>query len=67
MENLEKDFDFYVDADLKSYSGEWLLLSNKQILSHNKNLKKIMNDLKEKFSSEKPLLVKIPENSKMLW
>ena len=46
---IEKSFDFFIKNDFKEYAeGEWVAILNKEIISHNMNLEKVVNAVKEK-------------------
>ncbi len=64
---LSKNYDFYSDADLTKYAGEWVAIINKEVIAHGKNVKALIREAGEKKPGETPFLAKVPLKKVMLW
>ena len=65
MEN--KNYQFFLNADISDYIGEWIAISNKKIVAHGKNLKEVFKEAKDKCPKEKPLITRVPEKETMIF
>lgn len=59
-ENLNENFNFFVEQDLRKFSGKWIAIINKKVIDSSDNLKKLMEDVKSKYPKEEPLIVRAP-------
>ncbi|MEK6835294.1 MAG: DUF5678 domain-containing protein [Nanoarchaeota archaeon] len=64
---IEKNYNFYMQADLSKFVGQWIAISDNKIISHDKNLKKVYKESKELLREKKPLLVKVPDKETMIF
>ncbi len=64
---LDKSYDFFIDTNLNSYKGEWIAIVDSQIVSHGKDLKKVVQEAREKHGNEKFLLAKVPSSETMIF
>ncbi len=65
--NMSNYNNFYANADLSKYAGEWVAIINSKVVAHGKNLKDIMKKAKEKDSTITPFIAKIPLKEIMIW
>lgn len=56
-----KDFEFYSGTDLSKYSGKWVVIVNEEVVASGKDSKKLLQEVKEKYPGETPLLAKVPK------
>lgn len=64
---IEKNYNFYMKTDLSKYMGQWIAISDKKIVSHNKGLKKVYRETRGLLKEKKPLFVKAPDEETMLF
>lgn len=64
---MDKNYNFFMKANLSPYIGEWVAICNRNIVSHGKDVKKVFKEAKEKCPKERPLLTKVPEKDTMIF
>ena len=62
---LETSYNFFLEADLNKYKGEWIAISDSTIVAHGKDLKKVVE--KAKNDGKKFLLAKVPSGETMIF
>ena len=60
-------FDYYVNADLTAYKGQWVAIIDNSVIAHGKNVKEILRAAKQLKPNKTPFLAKIPSSSRLLW
>ncbi len=58
--NLDSDFEWYTDADLREYIGKWVAILNKEVIASDKDFKELMEEIEKKYPGTNPLVAKIP-------
>jgi hypothetical protein len=64
---LKQNYEFFIEADLEEYVGEWVAICDNKIVSHGKNIKLVFEEAQKKCPNKKPLLSKIPSKSAMIF
>jgi len=64
---MNRNYDYFMKADLSKFIGQWIAICGKKIISHGKNAKKVYNEAKSKCPKERPLLTKVPEKKTMIF
>ena len=59
--------DFYAAADLSKYAGEWVAIVSNKVVAHGKNVKFLMEKVKEKYPSVTPFIAKVPLKEILIW
>ncbi|MFH1895346.1 MAG: DUF5678 domain-containing protein [archaeon] len=62
----DKDLDFLFKNDLSKYSGKWVAISNRKIVSSGRNIKNTMTQARKKSRSKETLYAKIPAKNQSL-
>lgn len=62
-----KNYDYYVNADLTVYAGEWVAIINKKVVAHEKSVKKLISKVKESYPKITPFVVKVPAKEILIW
>ena len=62
---LDTSYDFFLETDLEKYKGEWVAISDNTVISHGKDLKKVVE--KAKAEGKKFLLAKVPSGETMIF
>lgn len=55
-----KDFDWFVDADLSRYKGEYVAIVDERVVTHGNNAKVVWENAKRQHPDKIPALAKIP-------
>ncbi len=65
---INKNFDFFLEADLSRYSGQWVAISGNQVIANDLKSEVVINRANEicKEKREIPLFAKIPEKDQVL-
>ena len=64
---MNKNYQFFMKANIESYIGQWVAICNQKIVSHGKDVKKVFKEAKEKFPKERPLLTRVPDKETMIF
>ena len=63
----DPDYDFYIEADLSMYEGEWVAIHKQQIISHGGNVGDVIKVLKQKYPKiSTPFVAKVHTGRAML-
>ncbi|MHA2366891.1 MAG: DUF5678 domain-containing protein [Candidatus Hodarchaeales archaeon] len=60
MSNISAEYKWICNQNLKKFSGKWIAIHGKKILSSGKHADKVAKEAREK-SDAMPFLVKVPE------
>ena len=63
----QANYQFFMQANLSGYRGEWVAICDQKIISHGKNVKKVFREVKKKCPKKKPLITKVPETQTMIF
>lgn len=66
-QQLKKNYEFFMEANLDKYKGEWVAICDDKIVSHGEDVKEVFKIAKEKFPNKKPLLSKVPSEATMIF
>ncbi len=66
-ESALKNYEFYADANLSKYAGEWVAIINSKIVAHGKSLKEIVKKARETSPNLTPFIAKVPSKKILLW
>jgi hypothetical protein len=61
------DYAFYIKADLGAYIGQWVAVCNQKIVSHGKDVKKVLAEAKTACPGKKPLIARVPDKETMIF
>ncbi|MBS3163638.1 succinyl-CoA synthetase subunit alpha [Candidatus Woesearchaeota archaeon] len=64
---MDKNYQFFMKADLDGYIGQWIAICNQKIISHGNSIKKVFQEAKEKCPNERPLLTRVPDKETMIF
>jgi hypothetical protein len=59
--NGNKNYEFYINSDLRSYSGKWIAIINGKIAAEGDRADTVIKKIKKKYPKKKYLLSKVPE------
>ena len=63
---MDKNYDYFMKANVEEYIGEWIVICNQRIVSHGKDVKKVFEKAKLLCPKERPFLARIPEKDTMI-
>ena len=61
MKSLISNFESLGEKEISKHSGEWISVCEGKIISHGKDLKKVLDESKDKCMGKRPLIGKLPE------
>ena len=64
---LESSYNYFLEANLDKYGGEWITISDNKIISHGNNLKEVVAEAKKVCGSKKFLIAKVPSGETMIF
>ena len=66
--SVNKNFDFFLEADLSRYSGQWIAISGNRVIASDFNSEAVIEKVNElcKEKTEIPLFAKVPEQDQVL-
>ena len=65
-EVISNDLAYFVKKDWSDYAGQWVAIFNDNIISHNKNLKKVIKESSAISTTGSPTFTKIPDKNSTL-
>ncbi len=64
---LEKNYHYFMDADVSPYIGEWIAILENKIISHGRNLKEVVRIANNISKGKKFLLARVPSEETMIF
>lgn len=64
---MDKNYNFFMKADLKDFIGEWVAICNQKIVSHGTDVKRVFMEAKQKCPKERPFLARVPSKETMIF
>jgi hypothetical protein len=61
------NYQFFMQANLGKYIGEWVAICNQKIVSHGKDAKAVFDEAKKQFPKQRPLLTRVPDKETMIF
>lgn len=61
-----KDYNWFIEADLCEYRGEYVIISKQKVVLHGHDLKRMVAQFKEKYPAEVPKIAWIPEEATLI-
>jgi len=58
---MNSNFNFFVKTDLHRFSGKWIVIVDNEVVESGENIKKMLEEVNEKYPKTKPLVAKIPK------
>ena len=57
------NYEYFMDADLKRYSGDWIIIVKQKVVAHGPRIKmkKMLRGIKETYPREPFLIAKVPK------
>lgn len=66
MADRNINYNWFINNEFSQYSGEWIAIINKNVVAHEKNIKSLIQDIKQKYPGKKPSIVKISNAHRIL-
>jgi len=66
-QQLKQNYDYFIEANLEKYVGEWVAICDNNIVAHGKNAKNVFEEASKKCPGKKPLLSKVPAKAAMIF
>jgi len=63
----ESNYQYFMEADVSKFSGEWIAVSDTKILAHGKNLMEVAEEAKKASQGKKFLLARVPSQETMIF
>lgn len=64
---LENSYNYFLEANLDRYNGEWITICDNKIISHGDNLKKVVEEAKKECGNKKFIIAKVPSKETMIF
>ena len=64
---LSQNYSFFAKTELEQFRGQWIAICNQEIVAYGKELKKVLEESKQKYPTKKPLIVRVPEKETMIF
>lgn len=61
------NYNAIMNMNLSEYSGKWIAVCNKEIVSSGDNVKQVLKEAKAKCSKETPLVTRVPSGETMIF
>jgi len=63
----ESNYQYFMEADVSKFSGEWIAVSDTEVLAHGRNLKEVAEEAKKASQGKKFLLARVPSQETMIF
>lgn len=63
----ELAYNYFMEADISVYIGEWIAVSEDRILAHGKNLKEVVERAKIASNGRKFIIARVPSEETMIF
>ena len=63
---MEDSYNFFMEANVENYIDEWVAVVDSKIVSHGKNVEKVIKEAKKKYPKKKPLITRVPGKETMI-
>lgn len=63
----EKNYQFFMEADISNYIGEWIAILEDKIIAHGKNLREVTEKAQKVSKGRKFLLARVPSEETMIF
>lgn len=64
---MDKNYQFFMKANVNHYIGEWVAICNQKIVAHGKEIKAVFNEAKQKCPKERSLITRVPDKETMIF
>lgn len=65
--DIEGYNNFYANADLSKYAGEWVVIVGGKVIAHGKSVKQLIEEAKKDFPNAVPFVAKVPLKDVLIW
>ena len=63
----ESNYQYFMQADISKYIGEWIAISENKVIANGKNLKEVTKKAKDISGERKFLLARVPSEETMIF
>ncbi len=63
----EKNYHYFMEADISNYAGEWIAIAENRIIAHGNNVKEVAAQAQRISNGNRFLLAKIPGEETMIF
>ncbi|MBS3088396.1 hypothetical protein J4402_01305 [Candidatus Pacearchaeota archaeon] len=63
----EINYDYFMEADISGFIGEWIAVCENKIIAHGRNLKEVVEHAKKVSQGKKFLLARVPSKEAMIF
>ena len=60
------DLQWFAKADLHQYSGQYIIIADKQVVLHGNNLKELVTSFRKQFPQQIPQIAKISTEKQLM-
>ncbi len=64
---MSKNYEFFLNADLKEFVGQWIAVVDDEIVAHGTDFSKVFKSVKQQFPSKTPFVAMVPSKTAMLY
>ena len=64
---MNKNYEFFMKANVDSYVGNWIAICDQKIISHGTSAKKVYQEAKAKYPKKRPLITRVPDKQTMIF
>ena len=63
----EMNYEYFMEADVSRFIGQWIAVCENKIISHGRNLKEVVEQAKKISNGKKFLLARVPSEEAMIF
>ncbi len=57
----DKNYEFYINADLSEYAGKWIAIVDGKVVASGDRADEVINEVRRKYPHKRFLISKVPE------
>ncbi len=66
MTSSYANYEWFLKEDISKYSGKWLAIIDKEIVASEKDVAKLIREVKNKYPNKRPLITKVKDKLSIL-
>lgn len=66
MTSSYANYEWFLKEDISEYSGKWLAIIDKEIVASEKDVAKLIKEVKNKYPNKRPLITKVKDKLSIL-
>ncbi|MFH1916152.1 MAG: DUF5678 domain-containing protein [Nanoarchaeota archaeon] len=62
-----KNYNYFMSSSVEKYIGKWIVIEDNKVIASGDNVKKVVQEAREKLPNKKIFVTKVPEKTAMIF